>query len=121
MIFTLASVGLPGLSGFVGEFLSLQGAYLVNSWLAFIASLGVILGAAYMLWLYRRVFYGPLEKADVKAMPDLNLREYAMFVPLIVLVFWLGIHPATFRDMFAPTAEKILSDYHQQIGSGRTP
>lgn len=116
MIFTLASIGLPGLSGFVGEFLSLQGAYLVNSWLAFIAALGVILGACYMLWLYRRLFYGPLEKADVRAMPDLNAREYAIFVPLIVLVFWLGIHPATFRDVFAPTVEKTLADYHQAIG-----
>ena len=71
------------LSGFVGEFLAMQGAYLVNSWLAFVAGIGVILGAAYMLWLYRRLFYGPLEKADVKAMPDLNMREYVMFVPLI--------------------------------------
>jgi NADH-quinone oxidoreductase subunit M len=117
MIFTLASIGLPGLSGFIGEFLALQGSYLVNSWLAFIAALGVILGAAYMLWLYRRLFYGPLEKADVRAMPDLNAREYAMFVPLIILIFWLGLHPATFRDVFAPTTEKILADYHQATGT----
>jgi NADH-quinone oxidoreductase subunit M len=115
MFFTLASVGMPGLSGFVGEFLSLQGAYLANSWLAFIAAIGVILGAAYMLWLYRRLFYGPLEKPDVKAMPDLNLREYAMFVPLIVLTLWLGVYPASFRDVFAPTAEKILADYHSEM------
>jgi NADH-quinone oxidoreductase subunit M len=116
MFFTLASVGLPGLSGFVGEFLSLQGAYLVNGWLAAIAATGVILGAAYMLWLYRRLFYGPLEKADVRAMPDLKFREYAMFMPLVVLVFWLGVHPATFHDVFAPTAEKVLADYHKAIG-----
>ncbi len=116
MFFTLASIGLPGLSGFVGEFLSMQGAYLVNSWLAFVAGIGVILGAAYMLWLYRRLFYGPLEKADVKAMPDLNIREYAMFVPLIFFTVWLGVHPASFRDIFAPTVEKILTDYHQQVG-----
>src|SRR3984957_19053413 len=116
MVFTLASVGLPGTSGFVGEFLSLQGAYLVNSWLAFVAATGVILGAAYMLWLYRRLFYGPLEKADVRAMPDLNAREYAMFVPLIALTFWLGVHPATFRDMFAPTVEKAIADYNQATG-----
>ncbi len=115
MIFMLGSVGLPGTSGFVGEFLSLQGAYLANSWYAFIAALGVILGAAYMLWLYRRLFYGPLEKADVKAMPDLNLREYAMFVPLVIFVFWIGIYPATFRDMFAPTVNKIIQDYQAQI------
>jgi NADH-quinone oxidoreductase subunit M len=116
MFFTLASIGMPGLSGFVGEFLSMQGAYLVNSWLAFVAGIGVILGAAYMLWLYRRLFYGPLEKTDVKAMPDLNAREYAMFVPLIILTLWLGVHPATFRDMFAPTVEKIVADYNQAKG-----
>jgi len=118
MIFTLASIGLPGLSGFVGEFLSLQGAYLVNSWLAFIAAIGVILGACYMLWLYRRLFYGPLEKADVRAMPDLNVREYFMFVPLIALVFWLGVHPATFRDVFAPTTAKIIADYQAETSRG---
>jgi NADH-quinone oxidoreductase subunit M len=118
MIFTLANVGLPGLSGFVGEFLSLQGAYLANSWYAFIAATGVILGAAYMLWLYRRLFYGPLDKADVKAMPDLNLREYAMFAPLILLVLWIGIYPASFRNVFAPTVEKILVDLHSGIQEG---
>jgi len=120
MFFTLASIGLPGLSGFVGEFLSMQGAYLVNSWLAFVAGIGVILGAAYMLWLYRRLFYGPLEKADVRAMPDLKPREYAMFVPLIVLILWLGLHPATFRDVFAPTVEKALADFHHELGGGHS-
>src|SRR5262249_29842114 len=115
MIFTLASVGLPGTSGFVGEFLALQGAYLVNSWLGFIAGLGVILGAAYMLWLCRRLFYGPWEKADVRAMPDLNAREYVMFVPLIILVIWMGIYPATFRNLFAPTVQKIVTDYQVQL------
>jgi NADH-quinone oxidoreductase subunit M len=118
MVFTLASVGLPGTSGFVGEFLSLQGAYLANSWYAFVAATGVILGAAYMLWLYRRLFYGPLDKADVKAMPDLQLREYAMFVPLLVLVLWIGIYPTTFRAVFAPTVEKVLSDFHSEAHEG---
>jgi NADH-quinone oxidoreductase subunit M len=116
MIFTLASVGLPGTSGFVGEFLSLQGAWLANTWYAFIGTTGIILGAAYMLWLYRRLFYGPLEKADVKAMPDLSAREYAMFVPLLVLVAWMGIYPLTFGDEFTPTTAKIVSTYHTAIG-----
>jgi NADH-quinone oxidoreductase subunit M len=115
MIFMLASVGLPGTSGFVGEFLSLQGAYLVDSRLAFVAALGVILGAAYMLWLYRRLFYGPLVKADVRAMPDLNRREYAIFVPLLILVLVMGIYPASFRNLFAPTVEKLLTDYHKNV------
>jgi NADH-quinone oxidoreductase subunit M len=115
MILMLGAVGLPCTSGFVGEFLALQGAYLANSWYAFVAATGVILGAAYMLWLYRRLFYGVLDKEDVKAMPDLNLREYAMFVPLIILILWLGIHPATFRDVFAASADKILTDFHAAV------
>jgi NADH-quinone oxidoreductase subunit M len=114
MIFMLGSVGLPGTSGFVGEFLSLQGAYLANSWYAFVGAIGVILGAAYMLRLYRRLFYGALDKDDVKAMPDLKLREYAMFVPLVALVMWMGVHPASFRDVFAPTASKILIDFQKE-------
>ena len=118
MVFMLASVGLPGTSGFVGEFLSLQGAYLANSWYALFAATGVILGAAYMLWLYRRLFYGALEKDDVKAMPDLNAREYAMFVPLLVLVLWIGIYPTTFRAVFAPTVEKVLADFHSEARDG---
>jgi NADH-quinone oxidoreductase subunit M len=119
MIFMLASVGLPGTSGFVGEFLAMQGAYLANSWYAFVAATGTILGAAYMLWLYRRLFYGKLVKDDVKAMPDLNCREYAMFLPLVVLVLWMGIYPATFRDVFAPSVEKVLADIHAETGAVR--
>jgi NADH-quinone oxidoreductase subunit M len=115
MVFMLASVGLPGTSGFVGEFLSMQGAFLANSWYGLIAATGVVLGAAYMLWLYRRLFYGPLVKSDVKAMPDLNLREIAMFAPLLVLVLWIGIHPSTFRNVYAPTLEKALDDFQTQV------
>ena len=118
MVFMLASIGLPGTSGFVGEFLSLQGAYLANSWYAFIAATGVILGAAYMLWLYRRLFYGTLDKDDVKAMPDLNMREYAMFVPLLVLVLWIGIYPTTFRNVFAPTVDNILVNFNSETHEG---
>lgn len=115
MVFMLASIGLPGTSGFIGEFLSMQGAFLANSWYGFFAGFGTILGAAYMLWLYRRLFYGPLEKDDVRKMPDLNFREYAMFAPLLVFMFWIGIHPASFRTFYAPTLEKVLADYQTQI------
>jgi NADH-quinone oxidoreductase subunit M len=114
MVFMLASIGLPGTSGFVGEFLSMQGAFLANSWYGAIAALGVILGAAYMLWLYRRLFYGHLTKDDVRAMPDVNAREIVMFAPLLVLVLWIGIHPATFRNVYAPSLEKALSDFKTQ-------
>jgi NADH-quinone oxidoreductase subunit M len=110
-LFMLASIGLPGTSGFVGEFLSVQGAFLANSWFGFLAALGMILGAAYMLWLYRRLFYGVLDKEDVRAMPDLNMREIAMFVPLLVFVLWIGIHPSTFRNVYAPSMEKALTDF----------
>jgi NADH-quinone oxidoreductase subunit M len=115
MVFMLASVGLPGTSGFVGEFLTMQGAFISNTWYAFLAATGIILGAAYMLWLYRRLFYGPLNKDDVRAMPDLNLREYAMFVPLLLLVLWLGIYPSSFRDVFATTVNRILVSYQGSI------
>ncbi len=111
MVFTLASIGLPGTSGFVGEFLSVQGAFLANSWYGLLASTGMILGAAYMLWLYRRLFFGPLEKDEVKAMPDLNKRELAIFVPLLVLVLWMGIYPSSFRNVYAPSLEKVLADF----------
>jgi NADH-quinone oxidoreductase subunit M len=96
MVFTMGSVGLPGTSGFVGEFLSLVGAYHVSSWVAFVATTGIILGAAYMLYLYRRVVYGPLTKDDVAAMPDLSLREWALLAPIAAAVFWMGVYPESF-------------------------
>lgn len=108
MLFTLASIGLPGTSGFVGEFLSMQGAFLKNTWMTAVAGIGVIFGAAYMLWLYRRVFYGPLTKPDVAAMPDLTFKEYVVFVPLAVLVLWMGIQPATFKDVISPSVKAIV-------------
>ena len=108
MVFMLAAIGLPGTSGFVGEFLSMQGAFLVSGWFAFVAALGIILGAGYMLWLYRRLFFGPLEKQEVQAMKDLNVRETAMFVPLIVLVLWIGLYPSSFRNIYASSMENVL-------------
>jgi NADH-quinone oxidoreductase subunit M len=96
LLFTMGSVGLPGTSGFVGEFLSLVGAYHASSWVAFVATTGIILGAAYMLYLYRRVAYGPLTKADVAAMPDLSLREWALLAPIAAAVLWMGVYPESF-------------------------
>ncbi|SDD11706.1 NADH dehydrogenase subunit M [Sphingomonas sp. YR710] len=96
MLFTMGSVGLPGTSGFVGEFLSLVGAYHASSWVAFVATTGIILGAAYMLYLYRRVVYGPLTKDDVAAMPDLSLREWALLAPIAAAVLWMGVYPESF-------------------------
>jgi NADH-quinone oxidoreductase subunit M len=108
MIFTMASIGLPGLSGFVGEFLVLLGAYKANTWVAFIAATGVILGAAYMLWLYRKVVFGQMTKESLKSISDMNAREIAVFAPLIVLVFWMGIYPNTFLEPLRKPVERLL-------------
>ena len=109
VIFTMASVGLPGTSGFVGEVLVLFGAFEYNSWVAFFASFGVVLGAAYMLWLTRRLIFGDLVKDDVKAMPDLSAREMLMFLPLIAVVFWMGIYPNSFLEPMHKSVEKLMT------------
>ena len=96
MVFTMASVGLPGTSGFVGEFLSLAGIYQVSSWVTFICGTGVILGAAYMLYLYRRVVFGDQKNAYAAAMPDIDAREIIMVVALAIPVMWMGIYPESF-------------------------
>jgi NADH-quinone oxidoreductase subunit M len=96
LLFTMASIGLPGTSGFVGEFLSLVGAYEANSWVAFVATTGIILGAAYMLYLYWRIAYGKLDKPDVAAMPDLNKREWLILAPIAAVVLWMGVYPESF-------------------------
>ncbi len=108
MVFTLASVGLPSTSGFVGEFLVLAGAFQDNTWVATVAATGLFLGAAYMLYLYRRVIFGKLEKDDLKTMMDLNWREIGIFVPLVVLVFWIGIYPSSFLDLIHPSVAAIV-------------
>ncbi len=108
MLFTMGSVGLPGTSGFVGEFLAMQGAFLASTWMAAVAGLGVILGAAYMLWLYRRVFYGPLTKPDVMAMKDLAWNEYAALLPLAVFTIWMGVQPNVFKSYVTPTTNHIM-------------
>lgn len=96
LLFTMASIGLPGTSGFVGEFLSLAGIYQMSSWVALVCTTGIILGAAYMLYLYRRVAFGEQKNADAAAMPDLDKREWAMMVPLAAVVLWMGVYPESF-------------------------
>ena len=96
MLFTMASVGLPGTSGFVGEFLSLAGIYQMSSWVAFVAGTGVILGAGYMLYLYRRIAFGEQKNADAAAMPDLSGREWLMLAPIAAVVLWMGVYPESF-------------------------
>jgi NADH-quinone oxidoreductase subunit M len=96
MLFTMASVGLPGTANFVGEFLALVGAYGANSWVAAVATTGIILGAAYMLWLYRRVAFGESKNADAAAMPDLKPIEWAMLAPIAAATLWMGVYPESF-------------------------
>ncbi|MGZ0187022.1 MAG: NADH-quinone oxidoreductase subunit M [Alphaproteobacteria bacterium] len=108
MVFTMASVGLPGTSGFVGEFLVLAGAFLDNTWVAALASSGLILGAMYMLMLYRRVIFGKLEHDDLKSIQDINWREAAIFAPLVLLVLWMGIYPSSFLDGIQPAVAETL-------------
>jgi NADH-quinone oxidoreductase subunit M len=96
MLFTMASIGLPSTSGFVGEFLSLGGIYQVSSWVAFVCTTGIILGAAYMLYLYRRIAFGEQKNADAAAMPDLNAREWLMLAPIAAAVLWMGVYPESF-------------------------
>ena len=121
MIFTMASVGLPGTSGFIGEFLVMAGAFQASTWLALLITTGIILGAAYMLWLYRRVVFGKLEKEDVKAMLDLSPREVAIFVPLILIVLWMGIYPASFTSITGPAVEQLLTNYQTATATQAAP
>jgi len=117
LIMTLSSIGMPGLNGFIGEFFILQGTFAAPGlWIyAAIAVLGIVLGAAYMLWLYQRVMFGKLENPLNQNLPDLNLRELVTFVPLIILAFWIGIYPSYFtRFLDQPVnaiVERVRSDY----------
>ncbi len=115
MLFTMASIGLPGTSGFVGEFLVLVGAFQVNLWLALLGSFGMVLGAAYMLYLYRRIIFGKLLRPDLKSILDLSAREMAIFAPLAVLTLWLGIYPSSFTAFFDATVGGMVQQHAQAI------
>jgi len=96
LLFTMASIGLPGTSGFVGEFLSLSGTYQLSTWIALLCTTGIILGAAYMLYLYRRVAFGEIRHDDVRKMPDLSIREFWLLAPIAAVVLWMGVYPESF-------------------------
>jgi NADH-quinone oxidoreductase subunit M len=118
MVFMLASVGLPGTSGFIGEFLALLGAFRVNTWVAFFATTGMILSAAYMLYLYRRVVFGVITNDDVRAMLDLHWREIVVFVPMIAVVLWMGIYPDSFLRPLQPTIGNLISSVQAARDTG---
>ncbi len=117
MLFTMASIGLPGTSGFVGEFLVLVGAFHVSIWLALLGSAGMILGAAYMLFLYRRIIFGKITKPDLRSILDLSPREIAIFAPLAVLTLWLGIYPSSFTGFFDATVGAMVQSHQQAMNA----
>jgi NADH-quinone oxidoreductase subunit M len=120
MLFMLASVGLPGTSGFVGEFLVLVGIFQVSPWVAALTATGVILGAAYMLYLYRRVIFGELTKEKLKDIMDLSPREIAVFAPLAILAIWMGVYPAPFLDVMHASVAHLVDQVKVAQASGAT-
>ena len=115
MLFTMANVGLPGTSGFIGEFLTLVGIFQVNTWVAMVATSGVILSAAYALWLYRRVVMGELIKESLKSITDMTKRERAIFAPLIVMTLLLGVYPSLVTDIIGPSVEALIGNYETAL------
>ena len=115
MFFTMANVGLPGTSGFVGEFLTLAGIFQVNTWVAAVATSGVILSAAYALWLYRRVVFGDLVRESLRAITDMDRRERAIFAPLVAMTLLLGVYPSLLTDLIGPSVEALIADYRAAL------
>tara|TARA_B100000767_G_scaffold21809_1_gene19490 strand:+ start:3128 stop:4678 length:1551 start_codon:yes stop_codon:yes gene_type:complete len=117
LFFTMANVGLPGTSGFVGEFLTLMGIFQVNTWVAMFATSGVILSAAYALWLYRRVVLGDLIKESLKSITDMGRREKMIFAPIVVMTLLLGVYPALVLDIIGPSVAALVETYHSNVAA----
>ena len=120
MLFTMANVGLPGTSGFVGEFLTLVGMFQANTWVAAVAATGVILSAAYALWLYRRVVMGDLIKESLKSITDMTTRERSIFAPLIAMTILLGVYPSLVTDIISPSVTALLAGYDTAVAEFAT-
>jgi NADH-quinone oxidoreductase subunit M len=120
MVFTLANIGLPGTSGFIGEFLTLLGTFKVNTSVAIFAALGLILSAAYALWLYRKVIFGKLEKPSLAAIRDLGPREIAILTPLVALTILFGVWPKPVLDMSAASVTALIDNYHHALAASGT-
>ena len=118
LFFTMGNVGLPGVSGFIGEFLTMAGAFKVNSWIAFFAAFGVILSAAYALRLFRQVMYGDLTKQNLMAIADVDAREGAMLFALLAFALVLGVYPKPALDVFAPSVEILLQNFDAAVSAG---
>jgi NADH-quinone oxidoreductase subunit M len=117
MVFTLANVGLPGTSGFVGEFLSLIGTFRVNTWVATLATLGTILSAAYALWLYRKIIFGKLEKPSLFNIKDIGLREIAIMAPLVIPTIVFGVYPKLVLDISSASVAQLIDNYQHAVGA----
>ena len=120
MVFTMASIGLPGTSGFVGEFLVLTGLFQASTWFAALAATGVVLGAAYALWLYRRVVFGKLVREDLKTITDVGPREIAVFAPLLAIALWMGIYPASFLAPMSASVSHLIKNYEIALVNSST-
>jgi NADH-quinone oxidoreductase subunit M len=118
LFFTLGNIGLPGISGFVGEFLTMTGAFKVNSWIAFFAAFGVILSAAYALRLYRQVMYGEMTKPNLMTIEDIDRRELVMLGALMAFALYLGVHPSPALSVFAPSVDNIVAEYSAALAAG---
>jgi NADH-quinone oxidoreductase subunit M len=117
MVFTMANVGLPGTSGFVGEFMTLIGTFKVSIPTATVATTGVILSAAYALWLYRKVVFGELVKPSLATIKDLTFREGLTLVPLVVLTILFGFYPKPVLDMSATSVQQLVNDYNTAVAA----
>ena len=117
LLFTMASIGLPGTAGFVGEFLVLVGAFKISLWLALLGSLGMVLGAGYMLYLYRRVVFGKITRDDLRGILDLSPREVAVFAPLVILTLWMGIYPSSFTQFFDATVAAMVEQHQAALSA----
>ena len=120
LFFTMASAGLPGTGGFVGEVLALLGAFQVNTWVALFAATGLILGAAYSLYLLRRIVFGGLTKESLMAIKDMNRREWMIFAPLVVLTLWMGVYPMPFLDFMHVSVENLVMQVETALAAGET-
>ncbi len=116
MVFTMGNIGLPGTSGFVGEFLVLVGAFRVSLWLALLGSFGMVLGAVYGLYLYRRVIFGRLTRDDLRGLLDLSPREIGIFAPLVVLTLWMGVYPSSFTQFFGASVDSMVGHHEAALG-----
>jgi len=117
MLFTMANVGLPGTSGFIGEFLTLMGTFQVNTWVTAVAASGVIFSAGYALWLYRRVVFGDLIKESLKSITDMSSRERLIFAPLIVMTILLGVYPSLVTDVIGNSTAALISNYDTALAA----